>query len=118
MSAFLTEDQFCSDSVHEKFHLFMQEHKKEHAPIISHMPREFYRKSCRRFPPNKTIKNSKFRNSQKLPHFRYDSDLFLNKSVTYDEKNHGFVLLLDWSGSMGNIMTNAILQLNQQCHVL
>ena len=108
----LAEDfNSCSDSVHEKFHLFMQEHKKEHAPIISHMVREFYRKKAAEdFRRTKQSKTGNL-DLQKLPHFRYDSDLFLNKSVTYDEKNHGFVLLLDWSGSMGNIMTNAILQL-------
>ena len=108
----LTEDfQTCSENVHEKFHLFVQEHKKEHAPIISHMVREFYRKKAAEdFRRTKQSKTGNL-DLQKLPHFRYDSDLFLNKSVTYDEKNHGFVLLLDWSGSMGNIMTNAILQL-------
>jgi len=108
----LTEDfNSCGDNIHEKFHMFMQEHKKEHAPIISHMVREFYRKKAAEdFRRTKQSKTGNL-DLQKLPHFHYDSDLFLNKSVTYDEKNHGFVLLLDWSGSMGNIMTNAILQL-------
>jgi hypothetical protein len=108
----LTEDfHSCSDTIHEKFHLFVQEHKKEHAPIISHMVREFYRKKAAEdFRRTKQSKTGNL-DLQKLPHFRYDSDLFLNKSVTYDEKNHGFVLLLDWSGSMGSIMTNAMLQL-------
>ena len=91
-------------------HLFA-EHKQEMSPIISHMVREFYRKKAaedfRRTQQSKTGNLD----LKKLSRYKFDSDLFLNKSIVKDEKNHGFVLLLDWSVSMHHIMTNAILQL-------
>ena len=95
----------------DRFETFIRDHKQEMSPIISHMVREFYRKKAaedfRRTQQSKTGNLD----LKKLSRYKFDSDLFLNKSIVKDEKNHGFVLLLDWSVSMSYIMTNAILQL-------
>ena len=108
----LTENfSYISDSERNNFQNFMKKHKDSMRQVLSHMVREFYRKKAaedyRRTQESKTGNLD----LHKLPHYKYNSDLFLNKSVIKDEKNHGFVLLLDWSGSMSTIMTNAILQL-------
>ena len=108
----LTENfSYLSDTERESFQNFMKKHKDSMRQILSHMVREFYRKKAaedyRRTQESKTGNLD----LHKLSHYKYNSDLFLNKSVIKDEKNHGFVLLLDWSGSMSSIMTNAILQL-------
>lgn len=90
---------------------FIKHHKDTMKPIIAHMVREFHRKKAAE--DYRRTKESKTGNLdlKKLSHYKYNSDLFLNKSVVKDEKNHGFVLLIDWSGSMNKIMTNAVLQL-------
>jgi hypothetical protein len=94
-----------------EFETFIRDHKQEMSPILSHMVREFYRKKAaedfRRTQQSKTGNLD----LKKLSRYKFDSDLFLNKSIVKDEKNHGFVLLVDWSVSMNYIMTNAILQL-------
>ena len=100
-----------SSSVLDSYTNFMSKYRKEIDPTIKHMVREFMRKQAAE--EYRRIKTSKTGNLdlQKLPHYKYDSNLFLNKAVSSGAKNHGFVLLLDWSGSMGGIMTSAILQL-------
>jgi len=108
----LTENfSYMADEEKENFQNFMKKHKDSMRQILSHMVREFYRKKAAE--DYRRTQESKTGNLDlgKLPHYKYNSDLFLNKSVIKDEKNHGFVLLLDWSGSMSTIMTNAILQL-------
>lgn len=95
----------------ESFEKFMSEHRVEVAPVIAHMVREFMRKKAAEdFRRTKESKTGNL-DLHKLVHYKYESNLFLNKAVTTEEKNHGFALLLDWSGSMNGIMTNAILQL-------
>lgn len=112
ITTLLSEDM---SNLHEEkrddFNKFVKEYKDSMRPIMSHMLREFYRKKAAE--DYRRTKQSKTGNLDlnKLPHFKYTSDLFLNKSIILDEKNHGFVLLLDWSGSMNCIMTSAILQL-------
>ena len=100
-----------SDKKREMFNTFVKEYKESMRPIMQHMLREFYRKKAAEdYRRTKQSKTGNL-NLNKLPHFKYTSDLFLNKSVILDQKNHGFVLLIDWSGSMGYLMTSAILQL-------
>ena len=41
----------------------------------------------------------------KLHTYRYNEDLFKKISVVPDGKNHGLVFILDWSGSMNNVLT-------------
>ena len=95
----------------DSFTNFMLKYRKEIDPTIKHMVREFMRKkAAEEYRRTKTSKTGNL-DLQKLPHYKYDSNIFLNKAVSSGAKNHGFVLLLDWSGSMGGIMTNAILQL-------
>ena len=100
-----------SSNAIDSFTNFMSKYRKEIDPTIKHMVREFMRKkAAEEYRRTKTSKTGNL-DLQKLPHYKYDSNLFLNKAVSNGAKNHGFVLLLDWSGSMGGIMTNAILQL-------
>ena len=99
------------ETAKHEFESFIKDHKEEMSPILSHMVREFYRKKAAEdFRRTRQSKTGNL-DMKKLSRYKFDSDLFLNKSIVKDEKNHGFVLLLDWSVSMSGIMTNAILQL-------
>tara|TARA_B100001093_G_scaffold117544_1_gene109869 strand:+ start:27098 stop:29572 length:2475 start_codon:yes stop_codon:yes gene_type:complete len=102
---------FLSDIKKSSYESFMKEHKDSMRPIMNHMLKEFYRKQAAEdFRRAKQSKTGNL-NLNKLPHYKYNTDVFLNKTVINDQKNHGFVLLVDWSGSMNYIMTSAILQL-------
>jgi len=47
----------------------------------------------------------------KLHTYKYNEDLFKKVTTLADGKNHGLVFVLDWSGSMGNVMLDTIKQL-------
>jgi hypothetical protein len=47
----------------------------------------------------------------KLHTYKYNEDLFKKVTTLSDGKNHGLVFILDWSGSMSNVMEDTIKQL-------
>ena len=47
----------------------------------------------------------------KLHTYKYNEDLFKKVTTLADGKNHGLVFVLDWSGSMCDVMTDTVKQL-------
>jgi hypothetical protein len=47
----------------------------------------------------------------KLHTYKYNEDLFKKVTTFSDGKNHGLVFILDWSGSMSNVMADTVKQL-------
>jgi len=47
----------------------------------------------------------------KLHTYKYNEDLFRKVTTLSDGKNHGLVFVLDWSGSMGQVMLDTVKQL-------
>lgn len=47
----------------------------------------------------------------KLHSYRYNEDIFKRITTLAEGKNHGLVFILDWSGSMGNVMLDTVKQL-------
>jgi len=50
-------------------------------------------------------------NVDRLYDYQLTDDIFLRQSTTPDGKNHGMVMLLDWSGSMCNITISVVKQI-------
>ena len=49
--------------------------------------------------------------SLKLKNYKFSDDIFKRLTVLPDSKNHGMIMLLDWSGSMCDIMNKTVHQL-------
>ena len=47
----------------------------------------------------------------KLHSYKYNEDLFKKVTTLADGKNHGLIFVLDWSGSMADVMSDTIKQL-------
>ena len=47
----------------------------------------------------------------KLHTYKFNEDLFKKVSVIPNGKNHGLIFILDWSGSMGNVLLDTVKQL-------
>lgn len=47
----------------------------------------------------------------KLHTYKYNEDLFKKVTTFADGKNHGLIFILDWSGSMANVMVDTVKQL-------
>lgn len=52
-------------------------------------------------------------NMDKLHQYKINDDIFLSRLITKSGKNHGFIIYIDWSGSMSHIAHDVILQLFQ-----
>ena len=47
----------------------------------------------------------------KLPQYKYSDDIFKKLTIIPDGKNHGMMMLLDWSGSMSDVLFDTVKQL-------
>ena len=94
-------------SARESFSKFRTEQKS----IISYMAKEFeMRKSADEHSRTREGKTGVL-NPNKLHAYKFSEDLFLRSNIVSDGKNHGFVMFVDWSGSMAHNMANTIDQL-------
>ena len=95
------------DTAKEKFIKFRSENKS----LVSYLAKEFeMRKKADEHKRTKVAKTG-ILNPNKLHSYKLNEDLFLRSEIITSGKNHGFIMYLDWSGSMHNDMANTIDQL-------
>ena len=83
----------------------------EQKSLISYLIKEFeMRKSADEHKRTKEGKTG-ILNPNKLHAYKFSEDIFLRNSVVSDGKNHGFVMFVDWSGSMTECMPDTLDQL-------
>ena len=91
----------------ESYNKFRSEQKS----IISYMAKEFeMRKSADEHSRTREGKTGVL-NPNKLHAYKFSEDIFLRSNIVADGKNHGFVMFMDWSGSMSQNMSNTLDQL-------
>lgn len=84
--------------------------KNENIAIISNMVKEFeMRKSAENYKRTQSAKTGRI-DANKLFAYKIKDDLFKQLSIVKDGKNHGMIMLLDWSGSMEGHIENTIKQ--------
>ena len=79
--------------------------------IINYMVKEFERRKAANEHRRVSIAKTGILDVNKLHSYRYNEDLFLKSAIMPDGKNHGLVMLLDWSASMCNNLPNTVKQL-------
>ena len=94
-------------SARESYNKFRSEQKT----MISYLVKEFeMRKSADEHSRTREGKTGVL-NPNKLHAYKFSEDLFLRSNIVAAGKNHGFVMFVDWSGSMASNMANTIDQL-------
>ena len=94
-------------SARESYNKFRSEQKS----IISYMAKEFeMRKSADEHSRTREGKTGVL-NPNKLHAYKFSEDIFLRSNIVAEGKNHGFVMFMDWSGSMAQNMANTLDQL-------
>lgn len=79
--------------------------------FISHILREFdMRKKATSYARSQTAKTGEL-DMQSLYNYKFTNDIFKKIQIVPKGKNHGMILFLDMSGSMGSIFRNTIEQL-------
>lgn len=108
----LTEDLQKTYGVEYSYYRenLINDFKTESANYVNYLVKEFeMKKSARRYSRT-TIAKTGGLNVNKLYAHTISDNLFKSISTVTDEKNHGMIFLLDWSGSMSNIMEDTLKQ--------
>ena len=79
--------------------------------IINYMVKEFERKKAADEYKRTTVDKTGILNPLKLHSYQYNEDIFLKRGIVHDGKNHGMVMLLDWSASMTYHMEHTMKQI-------
>jgi hypothetical protein len=94
-------------AVDKKFAEFKRSAQKE----VNYLVKEFEcRKAADSYARASTARTGVL-DCTKLHTYKYNEDLFKKVTTLSDGKNHGLVFILDWSGSMSNVMEDTVKQL-------
>ena len=97
-------DEATAKSEYKKF-------RTKSVKIVNYMVKEFERKKAAQEYKRTSINKTGVLNVNALHSYKYNDDLFLKRAIVHDGKNHGLVMLLDWSASMHYILKDTIHQL-------
>lgn len=90
----------------QDFEKFMVESQR----VVSYLVKEFeMRKSAQAFKRAKVAKSGSL-NVNKLHAYKINDDIFKRITMIPEGKNHGMIFLLDWSGSMGEVIIPTVKQ--------
>ena len=85
--------------------------KKDARKEVNYLVKEFEcRKSADSYARASTSRTGVL-DTSKLHSYRYNEDIFKKVTTLADGKNHGLVFVLDWSGSMCDVMLDTVKQL-------
>jgi hypothetical protein len=85
--------------------------KKSAQKEVNFLVKEFEMKKSADSYARSTIAKTGILNTSKLHTYKFNEDLFKKVNVVPDGKNHGLIFILDWSGSMAEVMTDTLKQL-------
>jgi hypothetical protein len=93
--------------VDKKFVEFKRSAQKE----VNYLVKEFECRKAADSYARATTSRTGVLDCSKLHTYKYNEDLFKKVTTLADGKNHGLVFILDWSGSMGDVMLDTVKQL-------
>ena len=99
----------------KEYKKFLNDSKK----TIMYLVKEFELKKAATAYKRSTIDKTGVIDSLKLKDYKFSDDLFKRLTILPDAKNHGMMMLLDWSGSMSDSIYKTVQQLIQLvyfCH--
>ena len=88
-----------------------KEFKKSAQKEVNYLVKEFECRKAADSYARATTARTGVLDCSKLHTYRYNEDLFEKVTTLADGKNHGLVFVLDWSGSMGNVLQDTLKQL-------
>jgi len=93
--------------VDKKFAEFKRSAQKE----VNYLVKEFECRKAADSYARATTARTGVLDCSKLHTYKYNEDIFRKVTTLADGKNHGLVFVLDWSGSMGDVMVDTVKQL-------
>jgi hypothetical protein len=83
----------------------------EQKSIVTYMVKEFEMRKAADEHKRTSVATTGILNPNRLHAYKFSEDIFLKNAVVADGKNHGFIMYIDWSGSMRASISNTIRQL-------
>ena len=83
----------------------------EQKSLISYLVKEFEMRKSANEHKRTSVGTTGILNPNKLHAYKFSDDIFLRNTVIADGKSHGFIMYIDWSGSMSHCMGKTIDQL-------
>ena len=100
-------DEDIFRDVDKKYYKFKKDAQKE----VGYLVKEFEcKKSAGAYARSSTSRTGVL-DTKSLHTYKFNEDLFKKITVVPDGKNHGLVFILDWSGSMNNVLMDTLKQL-------
>jgi len=85
--------------------------KKDNTKTVMYLVKEFEMKKAATAHKRATVDKTGVIDSLKLKNYKFSDDIFKRLTVLPNSKNHGMIMLLDWSGSMCDLMNKTVHQL-------
>jgi hypothetical protein len=92
-----------------------QTFKRDCTREVSYLQKEFEMKKSAAAHARESISKTGVLDTAKLHQYLYNEDLFKKVTIRPDGKNHGLIFLLDWSGSMAEVIHDTYRQLLSLC---
>jgi len=85
--------------------------KKDNSKTVMYLVKEFEMKKAATAYKRATVDKTGVIDPLKLKNYKFSDDIFKRLTILPNSKNHGMVMLLDWSGSMCDIISKTVHQL-------
>jgi len=102
---------FIPANLYEKVDLEFKKFKASAQKEVNYLVKEFECRKAADSYARATTARTGVLDCAKLHTYKYNEDLFKKVTTLADGKNHGLVFVLDWSGSMSDVMLDTIKQL-------
>ena len=86
------------------------EYKKSAQKSVNYLVKQFEMKKSADQYARASISSTGVLNTNKLHNYKISEDIFKKITVVPDGKNHGLIMLLDWSGSMQSVLMDTLKQ--------
>ena len=105
------ESEHISSDCYNYVDKLFREFKKSASSEVNYMVKEFECKKSADLYSRSSVSKTGVLDCSKLHTYKYNEDLFKKVTIIPDGKNHGLIFILDWSGSMCEILMPTIKQL-------
>ena len=110
-NAWAKDKEFTPTNLYDTTDLEYKKFKTSAQKEVNYLVKEFEcRKAADQYARASTARTGVL-DTARLHTYKYNEDLFKKISVIPDGKNHGLVFVLDWSGSMSDVMLDTCKQL-------
>ena len=96
------------DTIFDRVDSEYKEFKKSAQKEVNYLVKEFECKKAADSYARATTSRTGVLDCSKLHTYKYNEDLFRKVTTLSDGKNHGLIFVLDWSGSMSNVLQDTV----------